>query len=506
MARGTSIPLLRLPLVPDLLSLMKRLLHLVRGSKVVSLSIGCTRFLPLGYLRWVSSSASPVSAASIHSKAGVTSGRRRTVNRSSITPSPVGVIITLESLVRLSNPLRKDGRLTPRLGTVWWGALWWTNAPITLVTIGPTVTSAVICVLGCRLILDIWQKDSPLSDETEMISLEDLKPYGAKKDIEAIEDSPAPSYHKISFTKSHRATVSNDGNYVKVETSSVELEQDHITSRSDTDTLNPPPPTDTPNESWKPYDLEAGPSTSRLPYDEVPLPVTPPPLEPMTFATPTPPASPDCLTPELTPVRRRVNPIDEEDLDMDELDITLADQYDEDGRRRPPKRTHQKRWRSDELVPTSSFHPYAPTSSSPLNSRSYTTPSGRPLSSPVTPSAPFSPPSSSNASRHRRLSHLLHWPHPSRPTVPEEGDETPTRRSAVLTRPRSRTSVSSISAYPGGDRVSRLLTRQSTISRSSRGRPDSDVRTIASASTSWAFDNTHAVEYPDTGDTTGDAS
>ena len=415
-------------------------------------------------------------------------------------PLPWVSLLRWNHLYASPTPLRKDGRLTPRLGTVWWGALWWTNAPITLVTIGPTVTSAVICVLGCRLILDIWQKDSPVSDEPEMISLEDVKPYGGKKDI---EDSPAPSYHKISFTKS---TVSNEGNYVKVETSSVDMEQEHITSRSDTDTLNPPPPTDTPNESWKPYDLEAGPSASRLPYDEVPLPVTPPPLEPMTFATPTPPASPDCLTPELTPVRRRVNPIDEEDLDMDELDITLADQYDEDGRRRPPKRTHQKRWRSDDLVPTSSFHPYAPTSSSPLNSRSYTTPSGRPLSSPVTPSAPFSPPSSSNASRHRRLSHLLHWPHPSRTTVPEEGDETPTRRSAVLTRPRSRTSVSSISAYPGGDRVSRLLTRQSTISRSSRGRPDSDVRTIASASTGWVFDNTYAVEYPDTGDTTGDAS
>ena len=107
MARGTSIPPLRLPLVPDLLSLMKRHLHLVRGSKVVSLSIGCTRSLPLGYLRWLSSSASHASAASIHSKAGVSSGRRRTVNRSSIMPSPVGVIITLESLVRLSNPVEE---------------------------------------------------------------------------------------------------------------------------------------------------------------------------------------------------------------------------------------------------------------------------------------------------------------------------------------------------------------------------------------------------------------
>ncbi|KAG9041916.1 hypothetical protein FS837_011574 [Tulasnella sp. UAMH 9824] len=249
---------------------------------------------------------------------------------------------------------------------------------------------------------------------------------------------------------------------------------------------------------------------------------------------------------------------DDEDEDFDELDRELAEKYDEEGRIRPPRRTHQRQWRSDDyfgLPYQLSGHGFLmPRASSSLVDRPASAiyySSGRrnfpPASSPSSPHtrsqqtvfpADPTPSGSTTPSRRRskdwsisprgRMSRFFSRHRNSVVAVPE--GEVPTSFSptpsvpdhSTAQTPSRRHSTSSSKSRPGS-RMRKLLqagspsptsqpsapnlppsspSSPSPISSARRdsgrlSRRDSDAMTICSASTGFAFDNSGTYEAPD---------
>ncbi|KAG8953244.1 hypothetical protein FRC04_002654 [Tulasnella sp. 424] len=256
------------------------------------------------------------------------------------------------------------------------------------------------------------------------------------------------------------------------------------------------------------------------------------------------------------PTRQNQQEGDEVDDDFDELDQKLAEEYDEQGRRRPPRRTHQRQWKSEAfsgLPPMLSGQGFLiPRASSPLTGGRpasaiyYSSP--RPMVFPLEPSAaPSGSQSPSSSSRRRsadrsvsprsRMSLFFHRHHrndvgsvavpegevPSSFAVsPSPVTENPTAQSPIR---RHSTSSSAKSSARG--RMRRLLLSGSSspssppptssatplppqlpsspstpspiasARQSSGRRRDSDAMTICSVSTGFAFDNSGTYEAPD---------
>lgn len=245
----------------------------------------------------------------------------------------------------------------------------------------------------------------------------------------------------------------------------------------------------------------------------------------------------------------------EEDDDLDELDRKLAEEYDEHGRRRPPRRTHQRQWKSENfsgLPPMLSGQGFLiPRASSPLTggrpaSAIYYSSSPQPMAFPLEPSAPSASPSSSSSRRRpadrsvsprSRMSLFFHRHHrndvgsvpvpegkvptsfaaPPSPVAENPTGQSPIRRHSTSSsakssaRGRMRRLLLSASSSPSSPPPTssstplppQLPSSPSTPSpfasarQSSGRRRDSDAMTICSVSTGFAFDNTGTYEAPD---------
>lgn len=240
--------------------------------------------------------------------------------------------------------------------------------------------------------------------------------------------------------------------------------------------------------------------------------------------------------------------LEEEDDDFDELDRELAEKYDEEGRIRPPRRTHERQWRSDDYLGLPymlSGHGFLmPRASSSLAGRRPASAiyySNRPTFPPPSPSStartlsqlpPDSTPSgSAPPSRRRskdwatsprvRMSRLFSRHRDDVAVVPRSFSpttsaaehptpQTPSRRhstSSSKSRPGSRmrklllagssspTSQTSAPHHPPSSPSSRSPI--SSARRDSGRRRDSDAMSICSASTGFVFDNSGTYEAPD---------
>lgn len=197
--------------------------------------------------------------------------------------------------------------------------------------------------------------------------------------------------------------------------------------------------------------------------------------------------------------------------DYDALDRALEEEYDENGKRRPPKRTHHRRWKSDEMTIANAPEPSSPTVALPTRPAEVYQPgqlsptwqSSNAIAS--SSSLPIPRTENIHPSVRSRLSILLHRhkaEESTTPTVPEEGGS---RRSSPVPPPVSSTSRISnnrrISSKSNAARIRRLLAANGPPSpgsmRTGRARGESDAATICSASTGWAFDNTNTHDAPD---------
>ncbi|KIO34541.1 hypothetical protein M407DRAFT_16516 [Tulasnella calospora MUT 4182] len=245
--------------------------------------------------------------------------------------------------------------------------------------------------------------------------------------------------------------------------------------------------------------------------------------------------------------------LEEEDDDFDELDRELAEKYDEEGRIRPPRRTHERQWRSDDYLGLPymlSGHGFLmPRASSSLAGRRPASAiyySNRPTFPPPSPSStartlsqlpPDSTPSGSAPPSRRRSKDWATSPrvrmsrlfsrHRDDVAVVPEGEVprsfSPTTSAAERPTPQTpsrRHSTSSSKSRPGS-RMRKLLlagsssptsqtsaphlppsspSSRSPISsarRDSGRRRDSDAMSICSASTGFVFDNSGTYEAPD---------
>ncbi|KAG8904739.1 hypothetical protein FRB99_001278 [Tulasnella sp. 403] len=223
-------------------------------------------------------------------------------------------------------------------------------------------------------------------------------------------------------------------------------------------------------------------------------------------------------------------------VEDDEVDLALEDQYDENGR---PRRTHQRRWKSDEFThipfevdssphlasniptftsllpqppPAAGYFGYTREGRSSSFSRIYSTVSRTPApASPSSPLASSSTPPSPRRSFERppsrgRISHFLHRHRNDVVVVPEE--EVPNSFAYATPSPDSPTSPSNrrfggFSPSSRAARVRRFLASSPppsplsvrTMGRSRSG--ESDAQTICSVSTGFAFDNSNAFDAPD---------
>ncbi|KAG9026852.1 hypothetical protein FRB95_008374 [Tulasnella sp. JGI-2019a] len=229
---------------------------------------------------------------------------------------------------------------------------------------------------------------------------------------------------------------------------------------------------------------------------------------------------------------RRIETLQQQQIDeWEALDEALSEEYDEYGKRRRPRRTHERKWKSDDVViMTTPTLPSAVASTqrfSELNfcSPQYTllspTPPGTFSSNAATPrsSLPIPPPRAKKVPGRSQLS-VPDCPHPSQ-------EPNPTLALAPVPMPQEAADISSgfIASGPMSPPVPdgplQLLHRSSSMRRSSPSssvrarrlpemsrvpnptgsppRGDSDGVTISSASTGWAFDNNNTRDAPDFG-------
>ncbi|KAG9023474.1 hypothetical protein FRB95_013058 [Tulasnella sp. JGI-2019a] len=226
---------------------------------------------------------------------------------------------------------------------------------------------------------------------------------------------------------------------------------------------------------------------------------------------------------------RRIETLEQQQIDeWAALDEALSEEYDEDEERWKPKRTHERKWKSDDITPPTRSSAAAPRLRfSELNFRS----SQHTLMSPTPPwtfssnaATPFSsfpiPPSQTKKVPGRsRLSALLNFRHPSQescstPTpvpVPVLEEATDIAESLPFSpmsppipngpsqplQPPSSVRRNSQSSTARTRRLPKILRVSSSAGAPPRG--DSDGVTISSASTGWAFDNHNTRDAPDFG-------
>ncbi|KAG9023475.1 hypothetical protein FRB95_013059 [Tulasnella sp. JGI-2019a] len=228
---------------------------------------------------------------------------------------------------------------------------------------------------------------------------------------------------------------------------------------------------------------------------------------------------------------RRIETLRQQQIDGWEAMDEALSEYDEDGKRRRPRRTHERKWKSDDVVIMTT--PTLPSAAAPrqhfseLNfcSPQHTLLSLTPLwtfsSNAATPrsSLPI-PPSQTKVPRQSQFSVLLDRHHPS-----QESNPTPALVPVPILQEAADISSGSLTSGPMSppvpDDTLQPLHRSSSMRRSSpsstaraRGlletsrvpspagsppRGDSDGVTISSASTGWAFDNHNTRDTPDFG-------
>ncbi|KAG8980659.1 hypothetical protein FRB94_009951 [Tulasnella sp. JGI-2019a] len=232
---------------------------------------------------------------------------------------------------------------------------------------------------------------------------------------------------------------------------------------------------------------------------------------------------------EDSPGTGRIETLQQQQIDeWATLDQALAEEYDEDGKRRKPKRMHERKWKSDELAimtpPT--FPPAVAPGLRPADSNF-----GSPGRTPRLPRSPWafssnvvtslssltkSPPQTKKVPARSRFSVLLHRRHPSQdqesnpastsapiletvevstgsgPVSPPTTDSPPqSLRRLPSTRQSSQFDAARTKRPPGGLR--------SLSSTGARPRGEGDGATISSASTGWAFENNNTRDTPDFG-------
>ncbi|KAG9029592.1 hypothetical protein FRB95_005176 [Tulasnella sp. JGI-2019a] len=236
---------------------------------------------------------------------------------------------------------------------------------------------------------------------------------------------------------------------------------------------------------------------------------------------------------EDSPRTRRTEALQQQEIDeWAAFDEALAQEYDEDGQKRRPRRTHERKWKSDELaiVPPTAFpmavapglrlsdfnlgaprHPFvSQTSAWVFGANSVTSSS----------SLPMPPPQAKRVPTRSRLSLLLHRHKHSQesnhsapapvpvPVFEESVDAFPGSFASGPASPLTpdsprlhRSSSTRRSSRSNAARIRRLLATSggpgSPGSTRTRPRGESDAATICSASTGWAFDNTNTHEAPD---------
>ncbi|KAG8993207.1 hypothetical protein FRB94_010942 [Tulasnella sp. JGI-2019a] len=225
-----------------------------------------------------------------------------------------------------------------------------------------------------------------------------------------------------------------------------------------------------------------------------------------------------------------IETLQEQQIEWTALEEALAEEYDEDGKRRRPRRTHERKWKSDEpVIVTPPTFPF-PVSQEPRPPGVNFSSPGETLMSPilastfnsdtVIPSSSLTkPPSQTKKVLARsRLSGLLHRRQPLQaskhtsthvPTsVPEgvvdvspgpvslptpDSPSQPLHRSSS-TRRSSQSYTARLRRLPAmsGGSISPGLAR-------ARTQGESDGATVSSASTGWAFDNNNTRDAPDFG-------
>ncbi|KAG8980656.1 hypothetical protein FRB94_009954 [Tulasnella sp. JGI-2019a] len=236
---------------------------------------------------------------------------------------------------------------------------------------------------------------------------------------------------------------------------------------------------------------------------------------------------------EDSPRTRRIEAFQQQADDWTALDDALEEEYDEDGKRRRPRRTHDRKWRSDEFMimtpPTihAAIAPPLRVANNNLGSPRHTLMSSTPAwpfsSNTTTSPSSFSiPPSRTTAPTRTRLSIFLHRRHASQesnPTsVPVEAS-TAEEKMDISPEPLASGPVSPPTPDSPSQLLYRFNTHQSSQSNAARTRKplatserpgsagstgvrprgESDRATICSASTGWAFDNNNIRDAPDFG-------
>ncbi|KAG9023740.1 hypothetical protein FRB95_012559 [Tulasnella sp. JGI-2019a] len=232
-----------------------------------------------------------------------------------------------------------------------------------------------------------------------------------------------------------------------------------------------------------------------------------------------------------SPRTGRIETLQQQQQQIDEwatLDEALAEEYDKDGKRRKPRRMHERKWKSDELViVTPPTFPSAVAPGPRLADPNFGSPGG----TPILPRSPWAfsshmvtslssltkpPPQTKKVPARPRFSILLHRRHPSKesnpastsvpapvldavdvstginpvsPPIPDSPPQSLHRLSS--TRRSSQSDAARTRRLPGGLR--------SLSSIGSRPRGEGDGATISSASTGWAFENNHTRDAPDFG-------
>ncbi|KAG9022456.1 hypothetical protein FRB95_014775 [Tulasnella sp. JGI-2019a] len=234
---------------------------------------------------------------------------------------------------------------------------------------------------------------------------------------------------------------------------------------------------------------------------------------------------------EDSPRTRRIESSHQQVDDWTALDDALAEEYDEDGKRRRPRRTHERKWKSDEFMisaPPTIHATIAPplrmadinfgspqhtlmssTPAWPFSSNTATSPSSLPI-----------PPLRAKVPTRIRLSTLLHRHHaPQEPNPTSAPVEAPAAEEKMDVSPGPLASgpVSPSTPDSPSQLLHRFSTRQSSQSSAVKtrklpatsGRPgsagstgvrlrgESDRATICSVSTGWAFDNNNTRDAPD---------
>ncbi|KAG8882751.1 hypothetical protein FRB97_007790 [Tulasnella sp. 331] len=246
-------------------------------------------------------------------------------------------------------------------------------------------------------------------------------------------------------------------------------------------------------------------------------------------------------------IRKKEMALQQREDEWAALDKALEKEYDEQGQRRRPIRTHTRQWKSDELAIVAP--PFMPSTVAPglrltdLNfgaprRKATTSPkSSWPISSNAVASSsslPIPPMAVKKVPTRSRLSILLHLrKQSSESNAPSSSSTLPPAPSSPSPVPVAESqSEEMIDAFPGSfatisntspaspespshrslsvrkssrsntARIRRLLAASggplgSPGSTRTRPRGESDAATICSASTSWAFDNTNVHDAPD---------